>query len=180
MGRAQRCPSGYRGAERWASLRFAHPTDLVACGRIPEPWAPGAPLRPVLADQVAPVVQSAGVAKTSQGVQEFGDFGAGGAGEALGQVGGGDRCGAGGECRAQCLELIWQGLGPVRLGSGADRGGGARRQFRCNRAGAPRGTSARLSASAGPEEGWGILLIRSRWRSWSGQLRNRCRAWIIL
>jgi hypothetical protein len=103
------------------------------------------------------------VAQTGQGVQEFGDFGAGGAGgagEALGQVGGGDRCGAGGECRAQCLELIWQALGPVRLGSAADCGGGARRQFRCNRAGAARGTSARLPASAGPDEGWwGALIV---------------------
>ena len=76
------------------------------------------------------------MAEAGQGGQEFGDFGAGRAGEALGQVGGGDRCGTGGECRAQRLELIGQGLGPVRLGSGADRGGGVRCRFRGDRAGA--------------------------------------------
>ena len=52
---------------------------------------------------------AAGVAEGGEGLQEFGDPGAGGAGEALGQLG------------AQGLKLLRQGLGPI--GFGAARGG---------------------------------------------------------
>jgi hypothetical protein len=78
-----------------------------------------------LTGQIAAIFQPAGVAEGGEGLQEFGDPGAGGAGEALSQVGGAEWAGAGGERGAQGLELLGQGLGPSGFGAaGGGRGGG--------------------------------------------------------
>jgi hypothetical protein len=76
---------------------------------------------PALAGKVAAILQAAGVAEAHECVQEFGDPGARRPGEALGEFCGAAGAGAGGECGAQGLELLGQGLGPV--GFGAARAG---------------------------------------------------------